>query len=98
MRRENYLGQLRKEVRTLALWRDVFAEFVGTFFLVSVQCALPLSWGGNFFGSVISIGVGMGMIVTTMAETVGHFSGGHFNPAVSFAMAISCKITFLRGK
>lgn len=98
MRRENYLAQLRREVRTLALWRDVFAEFVGTFFLVSVQCSLPLLWNhpSGFFGSVVEIGVGMGMIVTTMAETVGHFSGGHFNPAVTFAMAISFKVTFLR--
>jgi len=40
----------------------------------------------------------MGFIVGTMAWTMGDFSGGHFNPAVTFSMVLLGKITIIRGK
>ena len=40
----------------------------------------------------------MGFIVATMAWTLGDFSGGHMNPAVSIAMAVLRKISVFRGK
>jgi glycerol uptake facilitator-like aquaporin len=93
-----YMERVKKDV-SLKLLRDAAAELIGTFMLVSAQCALPLTWGrpGHFDHALIT-GVGMGFVVTTMAEAVGVYSGGHFNPAVSISMAVCLKITVLKGE
>ncbi|RVW19748.1 Aquaporin NIP1-1 [Vitis vinifera] len=41
--------------------------------------------------TVMGIAVGWGMIVMVMIYTLGHVSGGHFNPAVTIAFAASRK-------
>ena len=41
--------------------------------------------------------LGMGCVVITMAETFGSFSGAHMNPAVTMAMTVTAKISFLKG-
>ena len=95
---ETYKERLAEEHRTAAFWRDVFTEFIATFLLVSVQSALPLTWGhAAGIGGPVYTALGMGFVVCSMAWTFGDFSGGHMNPAVTFSMAISAKITVVRG-
>lgn len=68
------------------------AEFLGTFWLVfggcgsAVLAAVVMTSGA----APVQIGIGLvgvslafGLSVLTMAYTVGHISGGHFNPAVT---------------
>jgi aquaporin Z len=74
------------------------AEFIGTFWLVLGGCgsavlaagfpyaATPLK-DANFFGlGFLGVALAFGLTVLTMAYTVGHISGGHFNPAVSLGL------------
>ncbi|KAK2149524.1 hypothetical protein LSH36_448g02009 [Paralvinella palmiformis] len=97
MNAKQYRKALSTEWRYAAFYRDLLAEFVGTFMLVSVQVALPLTWGKENMGTVVQVALFMGFIVGTMAWTMGDFSGGHFNPAVTFSMVLLGKITIIRG-
>ena len=75
--------------------KKLVAEFFGTFWLVFGGCGSAL-FAANYLlpGQVeTSLGIGFvgvslafGLTVLTMAYAVGHISGGHFNPAVSFGL------------
>ncbi|MEP2530682.1 aquaporin Z [Shimia sp.] len=71
--------------------KKLMAEFFGTFWLVFGGCGSAI-----FAAGVADVGIGwlgvslaFGLTVMTMAFTVGHISGGHFNPAVSLGLMIA---------
>jgi len=73
--------------------KKLFAEFFGTYWLVFGGCGSALFAAGFLTTSGVHLGIGFagvalafGLTVLTMAYAVGHISGGHFNPAVSFGL------------
>lgn len=68
--------------------KKCFAEFFGTFWLVFGGCGSALFAAGIDGVGIGYLGVSLafGLTVLTMAYAVGHISGGHFNPAVSFGL------------
>lgn len=73
--------------------RKLFAEFFGTYWLVFGGCGSALFAAGYLTPTGVHLGIGFagvslafGLTVLTMAYAVGHISGGHFNPAVSFGL------------
>jgi aquaporin Z len=67
------------------------AEFFGTFWLVFGGCGSAVLAAGFPELGIAFVGVSLafGLTVLTMAYTVGHISGGHFNPAVSLGMVVA---------
>lgn len=70
--------------------KKLLAEFFGTYWLVFGGCGSAI-----FAAGIPDLGIGFagvslafGLTVLTMAYAVGHISGGHFNPAVSFGLWI----------
>lgn len=68
--------------------KKLFAEFIGTFWLVFTGCgSAVLAAGFPEMGiGFVGVALAFGLSVVTMAYAVGHISGGHFNPAVSLGM------------
>jgi aquaporin Z len=68
--------------------KKLFAEFFGTYWLVFGGCGSALFAAGipNLGIGFVGVSLAFGLTVLTMAYAVGHISGGHFNPAVSFGL------------
>ena len=68
--------------------KKYFAELFGTFWLVFGGCGSAIFAAGDPEVGIGFVGVSLafGLTVLTMAYAVGHISGGHFNPAVSFGL------------
>jgi len=66
--------------------KKYLVEFIGTFFLVLTVGCTVIAPGA---GSMAPLAIGASLMVMVYAG--GHISGGHFNPAVTFAV-------WLRGK
>lgn len=73
----------------MSIGKKLVAEGFGTFWLVFGGCgSAVLAAGYPELGiGFVGVSLAFGLTVLTMAYGVGHISGGHFNPAVSFGLA-----------
>jgi aquaporin Z len=64
--------------------RELGAEFIGTFALVSAVCGAALFSAPS--AGLVAVAFAVGLTVMAMAFAVGPISGGHFNPAVTLGL------------
>ncbi|XP_003784427.1 aquaporin-9 [Otolemur garnettii] len=73
-----------------SLMKEILAEFLGTFIMIVLGCGSVaqaiLSRG--VFGGIVTINIGFAMAVVMAIYVTAGISGGHINPAVSFAMCL----------
>ena len=67
-----------------------FAELIGTFVLVFGGCGTALFGHVGFLG----VAIAFGLTVVAMAYGIGHISGAHLNPAVSFGVWANGRMSF----
>jgi MIP family channel proteins len=85
-------------------WNGVLAEMVGTFLFLFVGIgaigALSFVNGNNPVdpaSSLIVVALAHGIALAVLVSALGAVSGGHFNPAVTFAVWVAGQIGWRRG-
>jgi MIP family channel proteins len=75
------------------------AEAVGTFlfFFIGIGAVILGSHTGDTSGGLIGVAFAHGLALAVMVSALGAVSGGHFNPAVTFAVWITGRIDAMRG-
>lgn len=71
--------------------RRAVAEFIGTFTLIFIGGGAGIISGRDIVAVALANGLAIGIMVTNL----GHISGGHFNPAITFGFVITRRITLL---
>jgi MIP family channel proteins len=82
--------------------QKLIAEFIGTFALIfagvgSICADQFLRTGGQGGLGLLGIALAHGLAIAIMVTSVGHISGGHFNPAVTIGFWVTRKISTFDG-
>ena len=74
--------------------KKYFAECVGTFVLTFLGCGTAMFLGCGTPAGVVGTAIAFGLAVVAMAYTIGEISGCHINPAITFAVALSGRMSW----
>jgi aquaporin NIP len=72
-----------------SLGRALIAESIGTFALVFAGAGGIMVDAKTHALGHVGVAIAFGLVIMVMIYAVGHVSGAHFNPAVSFAFALT---------
>ena len=81
-------------------WRAPLAEFIGTMLFVFVGAGSVVAnrtLTPADFNPTVAIALGHGLAIAVLVYATAHISGGHINPAVTFAMVLTRRMTVARG-
>ncbi|GAA6234098.1 aquaporin-1-like [Lates japonicus] len=89
------------EIRSWVFWRAVAAEFVGMllFIFIGISAIVGKDKNGVHEESIaqeLKVSLAFALAIATLAQSVGHISGAHLNPAVTLGLLVSCQISALR--
>lgn len=97
-------ASMASEFKKKLFWRAVVAEFLAMilFIVISIGSALGFNFplkNNQTSGAAqdnVKVSLAFGLSIATMAQSVGHISGAHLNPAVTLGLLLSCQISVLR--
>ena len=74
--------------------KKYIAECMGTFVLTLLGCGTAMFLGCNTAAGVVGTAIAFGLSVVAMAYAIGGISGCHINPAITFAVALSGRMSW----
>ncbi len=74
--------------------KKYIAECIGTFVLTLLGCGTAMFLGCDTPAGVVGTAIAFGLTVIAMAYTIGSISGCHINPAITFAVALSGRMSW----
>ncbi|XP_071766936.1 aquaporin FA-CHIP-like [Centroberyx gerrardi] len=83
------------ELKSWMFWRAVFAEFVGMLLFIYFGISAIIGNLGNSAWE-LKVSLAFALAIATLAQSLGHISGAHLNPAVTLGLLVSCQISILR--
>ena len=86
-----------REFKSKDFWRAVLAELVGMtlFIFLSISTAIGNKNNSNP-DQEVKVSLAFGLAIATLAQSLGHISGAHLNPAVTLGMLASCQISVFK--
>lgn len=88
---------MTRELKSWSFWRAVLAEFVGMTVFVFIGIASAIGNKHNRYpDQEVKVALAFGLAIATLAQSLGHISGAHLNPAVTLGLLVSCQISFFR--
>ena len=90
------------DLKSASTWRATMAEFVAVLLLVflgpgAAVAALSVSEGTLDAAGIVAIATAFGLAISLLVAATANISGGHINPAVTFGIVITGKISLMRG-
>ncbi len=82
------------DLKSRKFWAALFAELLGTMFLVLVACGSATALGGPI--DIVRIALAFGLSVGTIVWAIADVSGGHINPAVTIGFLVTRRISVVR--
>jgi MIP family channel proteins len=72
--------------------RRAVAEFIGAFTLTFIGAGAAVAANTVHDPTLIGVAIANGLAIGVMVSAMGHISGGHFNPAITFGFLITRRI------
>lgn len=86
-----------REFKSKAFWRAVLAELVGMTLFIFLSIATAIGNTNNTNpDQEVKVSLAFGLAIATLAQSLGHISGAHLNPAVTLGMLASCQISVFK--
>ncbi len=85
----------QREDFTMQTWRAVAAEFIATglfVFLGTASVVVVVAMQVDTGAKILTIALAHGLAIAVLVAAIARISGGHINPAVTFAAAITGKM------
>src|SRR6266699_3634263 len=80
-----------------SLAKQCVAEFIGTFALIFIGVGVIANHANlNSNAGLLAVALAHGLTIAVMVTATGAISGGHLNPAVTFAVLVGSKISLPR--
>jgi MIP family channel proteins len=74
-------------------WNAIVAEAIGTFLFFFVGIGAGMLTGSlQLQGNLLTVALAHGLVLVVLVSSLGAISGGHFNPAVTFALWVANRV------